>query len=323
MSLTPASRNAVGSVKRRKVFADQTLEEREHTRHLLGMSGHHPPPPKKITRVPMRNTRHRKNTQPNGGYREPRTTALSREDLYEDARLPVALEPVRPSQRCSLCKAVKSHPVCYPCGHSHCYACIRLWLEQDWMCPVPACRTMLRSEPHRHIAEEQALAEAFPNWVNATAVSYTWEGLTFPEAPTDVIQFTKRSRPCLAATATHTRARGIFIVLADPENALACRDPAGHSCATSSSVILRISGRAGWRMQTWLRILLQCPQALDDDRLSTTMESKVFGTWGDGVIPASDHIWEQWEAEDAAAAAAREHKSNGWPRWEDSGGWDS
>ncbi|KAJ7030945.1 hypothetical protein C8F04DRAFT_1263444 [Mycena alexandri] len=136
----------------------------------------------KITRVRVRmRTHHPKHTQPDGGYREPRTTALTRADLYEDGRLPLPLQPLRPSQRCSLCTAVKSHPV------SHCYACIRLWLEQDWKCPVTACRTVLRTEPHRHFAEEQALAEAFPNWVNATVVTYNWEGLTFPKVPAEVV----------------------------------------------------------------------------------------------------------------------------------------
>ncbi|KAJ7022284.1 hypothetical protein C8F04DRAFT_1194588 [Mycena alexandri] len=190
MSFTPDSQNATGSAKRGAVFADQTEEERDRSRYLLGISGRRPsaPAPKKITRVRVRmRTHHPKHTQPDGGYREPRTTALTRADLYEDGRLPLPLQPLRPSQRCSLCTAVKSHPVSYPCGHSHCYACIRLWLEQDWKCPVTACRTVLRTEPHRHFAEEQALAEAFPNWVNTTVVTYNWEGLTFPKVPAEVV----------------------------------------------------------------------------------------------------------------------------------------
>ncbi|KAJ7019031.1 hypothetical protein C8F04DRAFT_1276737 [Mycena alexandri] len=190
MSLAADSQHCAGPAKKRKVFADQTPEERELTRHLLGISGRGPPAPKpkNVTRVRLRNSRQSKHTQDHTGYREPRTTALSRADLYEEGRLPGPLEPTRASQRCSLCLAVKSHPVSYPCGHSHCYACIRLWLEQDWRCPVSACRTMISSEPYRHFAEEQALAEVFPNWVNATAVPYTWDGLTFPKVPANVLE---------------------------------------------------------------------------------------------------------------------------------------
>ncbi|KAJ7024579.1 hypothetical protein C8F04DRAFT_1270119 [Mycena alexandri] len=187
------AQDRTGIAKRRKVFADQTPEERERSRHLLGMSGRQSPAPKKLTRIRTRNTRRGEHRQHHGGYREPRTTPLTREDLYEDGRLPVPLEPTRPSQRCSLCLAVKSHPVSYPCGHSHCYACIRLWLDQQWMCPVSACHALIRTEPHRHFAEEQALAEAFPKWVNATAVAYTWEGLTFPHAPADDLESSDES----------------------------------------------------------------------------------------------------------------------------------
>ncbi|KAJ7019032.1 hypothetical protein C8F04DRAFT_1273342 [Mycena alexandri] len=58
------------------------------------------------------------------------------------------------------------------------------------------------------------------------------------------------------------------------------------------------------------------PPVFDDAGSSTTMESQVFGTWGDGTIPASDFTWDHWEAEVTAVRA-----SGGWPRWEDSGGW--
>ncbi|KAJ7024578.1 hypothetical protein C8F04DRAFT_1270118 [Mycena alexandri] len=62
------------------------------------------------------------------------------------------------------------------------------------------------------------------------------------------------------------------------------------------------------------------PQVFDDAGSSTTMESQVFGTWGDATIPTSDYTWERWEAEVAAAATVR--ASGGWPRWEESAGWD-
>ncbi|KAJ7042213.1 hypothetical protein C8F04DRAFT_1176384 [Mycena alexandri] len=180
MSQTPDNfRRPSGSSKK---FAAQTPEERSRTRALLAQSGRRAPIPKALTRVRVHNPRQHQQSQAQAGYREPRTTALTREDLYDEGRLPAALAFSRPSQRCSLCAAVKCHPVSYLCGHSHCYACIRLWLDRDWRCPVSTCRALITREPHRHFAEEQALAEAFPNWVDATSVAYSWDGLTFPKA---------------------------------------------------------------------------------------------------------------------------------------------
>ncbi|KAJ7016275.1 hypothetical protein C8F04DRAFT_1282012 [Mycena alexandri] len=141
--------------------------------------------PKPSPRIRLQQSPQRQQSPNQGGYREPRTTALTREDLYAEGRLPPALAPTRPSQRCSLCTGVKSHPVSYLCGHSHCYACIRLWLDLSWLCPVSTCRALITREPHRHFAEEQALAEAFPNWVDTTAVAYCWDGLTFPKVAGD------------------------------------------------------------------------------------------------------------------------------------------
>ncbi|KAJ7030683.1 hypothetical protein C8F04DRAFT_1186536 [Mycena alexandri] len=185
MSSASNSASTTASSKKRKKFAEQTPAERERTRVLLGQSAQSERPPKNLTVVSIRARRKEIHVQP--GYREPRTTALTREDLYEEGRLPVPLVPTRPSQRCSLCTAVKSHPVAYLCGHSHCYACIRLWLDQDWKCPVSSCRKFITQQPHRHFAEEQALAEAFPNWVNATAVPHAWDGLVFPKLPVDTV----------------------------------------------------------------------------------------------------------------------------------------
>ncbi|KAJ7775004.1 hypothetical protein B0H16DRAFT_1713448 [Mycena metata] len=182
MPQTTSSRCTKGSSKK---FTDQSPEERSRTRALLAQSYSRPPIPKTVTRVRLDQSPQRQQSPNQSGYCEPGTTALTREDLYAEGRLPPALAPTRPSQRCSLCTGVKAHPVSYLCGHSHCYACIRLWLDQCWLCPVSTCRALITREPHRHFAEEQALVEAFPNWVNATAVAYCWDGLTFPKVAGD------------------------------------------------------------------------------------------------------------------------------------------
>lgn len=66
----------------------------------------------------------------------------------------------------------------YLCGHSHCYVCIRLWLERKWSCPD--CVTPMYSAPFRHYAEEGALASAFPNWNDMSVVDYAFTDLVFP-----------------------------------------------------------------------------------------------------------------------------------------------
>ncbi|KAJ7770052.1 hypothetical protein B0H16DRAFT_1715678 [Mycena metata] len=164
------------------LFAKHSPLAREEVRARLADSGRrarHSPPPRTRLKVQLKPAIDR--TRP--GHREQRLTALIREDLYFEGRLPVHQSTSRRSQRCSLCLSAKSHPVSYLCGHSHCYACIRLHLERSWECPTAGCSTVMQRAPHRHYPDEEALAEDFPLWVTQTAVFYTWDGLTFPKLP--------------------------------------------------------------------------------------------------------------------------------------------
>ncbi|KAF8145910.1 hypothetical protein K438DRAFT_1991379 [Mycena galopus ATCC 62051] len=111
-------------------------------------------------------------------FRDLRAAPLTRVALYVNGRLPLPLAAAHDFQRCSLCENVKAHPVSYLCGHSHCYACIRLWLENEWFCPI--CEQIMDRAPQRHFAEEAALLANFPAWAHSTSVVYSWAGLTFP-----------------------------------------------------------------------------------------------------------------------------------------------
>ncbi|KAJ7899715.1 hypothetical protein B0H13DRAFT_2336973 [Mycena leptocephala] len=91
---------------------------------------------------------------------------------------PVLTTPERPHQECAICKHVKCCPVISGCGHSHCYPCIRLWLERSFQCPT--CRTVMTSPPFRCWTEEQSILFDNPNWNNTSRVDYSFEGLTFP-----------------------------------------------------------------------------------------------------------------------------------------------
>ncbi|KAJ7807757.1 hypothetical protein B0H14DRAFT_3482944 [Mycena olivaceomarginata] len=111
-------------------------------------------------------------------HREPRLAPLKKATLYVDGRIPAHQSTSREYYRCSLCSNMKAHPVSYLCGHSHCYACIRIWLETEWSCPV--CNEIMTRPPHRQFSEEDAIADMFPQWACSTQVEYSWDGLTFP-----------------------------------------------------------------------------------------------------------------------------------------------
>ncbi|KAJ7041761.1 hypothetical protein C8F04DRAFT_1176852 [Mycena alexandri] len=96
---------------------------------------------------------HQVATEPGNGLRVTRHEPLKREDLWAGGVGPGDRAVKKPHEQCSICSRVKSHPVSYMCGHSHCYVCIRLRLETRWDCPV--CRTTMYCAPW-HAAEEAA-----------------------------------------------------------------------------------------------------------------------------------------------------------------------
>jgi hypothetical protein len=66
----------------------------------------------------------------------------------------------------------------YMCGHSHCYACIRRWLEYKWTCPT--CRAGIICSPFPNEAKAEAIARDHPEWVDLSTVTYSFKGLRFP-----------------------------------------------------------------------------------------------------------------------------------------------
>ncbi|KAJ7808073.1 hypothetical protein B0H14DRAFT_2609189 [Mycena olivaceomarginata] len=156
-------------------------------RHLLSMSGSETPddpddsddsPPPLEAPIPPEDP---SMAPPGGivraGVHTRRVHPLIANDLYEGTTRPDALTNEHMYQQCGICLHIKSHPVSYRCGHSNCYVCIRLWLENDWRCPE--CLTVMCERPFRHYAEEQTLTESFPTW-DQSKVKYSWEGLRFP-----------------------------------------------------------------------------------------------------------------------------------------------
>ncbi|KAK6991950.1 hypothetical protein R3P38DRAFT_3213594 [Favolaschia claudopus] len=115
------------------------------------------------------------------GWRKTRTQPLIHEDLWKNGKGPTEQTAKLDHHKCGICHQAKSHPVSYLCGHSHCYVCIRLWLERRWTCPQ--CVKPMYRAPFRQYAEEAALACDYPEWKDDSVVEYSWSGLVFPKEP--------------------------------------------------------------------------------------------------------------------------------------------
>ncbi|KAJ7742488.1 hypothetical protein DFH07DRAFT_777724 [Mycena maculata] len=112
-----------------------------------------------------------------GASRRSRDRPLTDTDLLINGTAPPVQLPNAPHHKCTLCHLVKSHPVSYLCGHSHCYVCIRLWLEDDWTCPD--CYKPMYRPPFRQYGEEDWIAKEYPKWIqkDRSVVDYSWDGL--------------------------------------------------------------------------------------------------------------------------------------------------
>ncbi|KAJ6523684.1 hypothetical protein DFH09DRAFT_1096563 [Mycena vulgaris] len=147
-----------------------------------------PPPPMsrsatRVRRGPLATAAQRAAAQAKGS-RKKRDLPLTHEDLWLNGIGPpedAAPTTICSHHQCPICLDVKSHPVSYQCGHSHCYVCIRLWLEQHWTCPV--CVTTMTGAPFRNYVEEAGLEADFPNRMDTSIVAYSWDGLVFPRLP--------------------------------------------------------------------------------------------------------------------------------------------
>ncbi|KAJ7604863.1 hypothetical protein DFH06DRAFT_1348994 [Mycena polygramma] len=118
---------------------------------------------------------------PDPGFCQERDEPLTDISLLRSDVHPPNMTTTRAHQACGICLHIKSHPVSYRCGHSHCYRCIRVWLEKKWTCPT--CRAVMHVEPYRHYGEEDGILLDHPTFVDRSVVDYSWDGLRFPKAP--------------------------------------------------------------------------------------------------------------------------------------------
>ncbi|KAJ7682141.1 hypothetical protein DFH06DRAFT_1318726 [Mycena polygramma] len=114
------------------------------------------------------------------GFRSPRVFALTEQDLYLSGERPETLSAEeRPHHKCGICLHVKAHPVLCSCGHSFCYVCVRMALEYTWICPL--CRGLMTHEPVQDWDSANAVRFDFPNRRDNSMVTYSWDGLVFPQ----------------------------------------------------------------------------------------------------------------------------------------------
>ncbi|KAJ7430887.1 hypothetical protein B0H11DRAFT_1909733 [Mycena galericulata] len=123
---------------------------------------------------------HRRHPRGNGS-RAKRDKPLTDHDLYIDDVRPPILTTDRPHHECSVCFHIKSHPITYECGHGSCYVCARKWLEYQWTCPT--CRALVTRAPSRNFDAEAAILYDHPHWDDRSLVTFSWDGLKFPQMP--------------------------------------------------------------------------------------------------------------------------------------------
>ncbi|KAJ7136982.1 hypothetical protein C8R44DRAFT_869065 [Mycena epipterygia] len=111
--------------------------------------------------------------------------AVSQETLYLTVARPPLTDTFKPHHMCIVCFTLKSHPVSSKCGHSHCYVCVRQWLIKNGSCPT--CLQVMDCAPFRQYSEESSIESDYPEWMDKSEVTYSWEGLKFPWVPKPVI----------------------------------------------------------------------------------------------------------------------------------------
>ncbi|KAJ6517557.1 hypothetical protein DFH09DRAFT_1332355 [Mycena vulgaris] len=121
--------------------------------------------------------------QARAGQRAAREGPLMTSELYLHGHRPPCMDTFKEHHQCGLCFGLKAHPVSYKCGHSHCYVCIRISLESGWTCPE--CSQVMDSAPFHHWGEEASIRADYPDHVDISEVSYSWDGLVFPRDTVD------------------------------------------------------------------------------------------------------------------------------------------
>ncbi|KAJ7670627.1 hypothetical protein DFH06DRAFT_1320557 [Mycena polygramma] len=166
------------------VWATAADIERRTRRRARHRDENRPPPPFRRPVLTGSSTRVRSpaaTERRRVGSRAPRDEPLTEAELY----LSTARPEVRGSHdgeiECGICFSIKSHPVRYECSHSHCFACIRQWLEKQFHCPQ--CRAPMYRRPVPHSDLESKIARVHPEWQDPSVVTYSYRGLRFPVRP--------------------------------------------------------------------------------------------------------------------------------------------
>ncbi|KAJ7079307.1 hypothetical protein C8R43DRAFT_1143265 [Mycena crocata] len=161
--------------ERRAAERRERLERESAARHAQALAT----APPRIPLAPAPSATRPRRRRRNVGWRKDRLKPLTAENLYKTSVRPPVGTTDREHQRCAICLQIKSHPVSYACGHSHCYVCIRLWLEEQWSCPV--CRDIMHRVPTKNIDYDKGLEYDFPLRKDQSVVLYSWKGLRFPK----------------------------------------------------------------------------------------------------------------------------------------------
>ncbi|KAJ7751017.1 hypothetical protein B0H14DRAFT_2636103 [Mycena olivaceomarginata] len=90
------------------------------------------------------------------GWRRSNARGVPESQLLHSGPRPPSLTAKEPHHQCTICHCVKTHPVSYKCGHTHCFICIRVWLQISWKCPD--CNQVMHGPPSRNYDVEDWLS---------------------------------------------------------------------------------------------------------------------------------------------------------------------
>ncbi|KAJ7049775.1 hypothetical protein C8F01DRAFT_1348956 [Mycena amicta] len=102
---------------------------------------------------------------------------------------------------CRICRTVKSHSVLLMCGHSFCFVCARLTLNDDFKCAV--CGVLQYRPPIPFPQERETISLAIAPEVDQSMVVFNWSGVRFPRVPRGHI------RDCVCAASSLCDCEGV------------------------------------------------------------------------------------------------------------------
>ncbi|KAJ7073669.1 hypothetical protein C8F01DRAFT_1360496 [Mycena amicta] len=159
----------------------------------------------------------------------PYAIQVARDDVFApDSPDPPLTTDVDLNLLCRICRTVKSHSVLLMCGHSFCFVCARLTLNDDFKCAV--CGVLQYRPPIAFAQEREKIVAAIAPEVDESVVLFNWSGVRFPRVPRGHI----RDCVCVASS------------LCDCEGVPWCEEPTDTESSPKGRLVLSYDIACQW-----------------------------------------------------------------------------